>query len=112
MDAENRLLRINQSIKTPHDRFKGPRDDGFLGYAKDNGPGVPSPNELGWLRIDPRHTPEGRAAIRRRAVERKRRALEMAAQRKRDELERKRVELEEIALKKRREILEAIRIKV
>lgn len=93
-------------------RLRDPREDGFLGFAKDNGPGVPSPNEFGWLRIDPRHTSEGRAALRRRAVERKRRALEKAAQLKRDELERRRVELERIALEKRKEIMDALRIKV
>lgn len=95
-----------------HVRFRDTREDGFLGYAKDNPPGVPSPNEFGWLQIDLRHTPEGRAALRRQAVERKRRALEKAARRKRDELERRRVELERIALQKRQEILDALRIKV
>eukprot|EP00903_Cladosiphon_okamuranus_P021510 g19775.t1 len=97
--------------KKDKNRFKGTNEDGFLGFAKDNPPGAPSPNKFGWLRIHPCHTPEGRAALRRRALERKRRALEEAARRKRDELERRRVELERIAFQKRQEILDALRIK-
>ena len=68
--------------------------------------------------------------LKKRAVERRRQAIERKAQRKRDELERRRleieriaqqkredlerrrVELERIALQKRAEILEALRIKV
>ncbi|CAM9366841.1 unnamed protein product [Ectocarpus sp. 12 AP-2014] len=101
----------------------------FLGLAKDNPPGVPSPNELGWMSLGRMHTPEGRADIKRQALERKRRALEEIAQRKREELERRRLELEEIAqqrrdelekrrlelervaYQKRQEILDALRIK-
>ncbi|CAB1117844.1 unnamed protein product [Ectocarpus sp. CCAP 1310/34] len=76
----------------------------FLGFAKDNPPGVPSPNELGWMSLGPMHTPEGRAAIKRQALEEKRRALEEIAQRKREELERRRLELERIAQRKRDEL--------
>lgn len=102
----------------------------FLGLAKDNPPGVPSPNELGWMSLGRMHTPEGRAAIKRQALEKKRRAqeeiaqrkrdelkkrrleLERIAQRKRDELEKRRQELERVAYQKRQEILDALRIKV
>lgn len=41
-----------------------------------------------------------------------RRAIELAALRKREELERRRQELERIALQKRQEILDALKIKV
>ncbi|CBJ26939.1 hypothetical protein Esi_0050_0091 [Ectocarpus siliculosus] len=76
----------------------------FLGLAKDNPLGVPSPNELGWMSLGRMHTPEGRAAIKRQALEKKRRALEEIAQRKREELERRRLELERIAQRKRDEL--------
>lgn len=63
-------------------------DEGvFLGFAKDNPPGQPSPNEFGWLPLDPMLTPEGREAAKQRAIER-------------------------VAERKRQAILEALRIKV
>ncbi|CAM9242487.1 unnamed protein product [Ectocarpus sp. 4 AP-2014] len=76
----------------------------FLGLAKDNPPSVTSPNELGWMSLGRMYTPEGRAAIKRQALEQKRRALEEIAQRKREELERRRLELERIAQQKRDEL--------
>ena len=47
-------------------------EETFLGFARDNPPGKPSPNQFGWMVLDPMHTAEGRAAVKKRALERKR----------------------------------------
>lgn len=48
------------------------QEDLFLGFAKNNPPGKASPNEFGWMALDPMHTAEGRAAAKKRALLRKR----------------------------------------
>lgn len=53
-------------------RMQFKKEDVFLGFAKDNPPGKPSPNEFGWMALDPMHTAEGRAAAKKRALLRKR----------------------------------------
>lgn len=90
--AEGKAGRVKELSRK--EKIKQREKNMFLGFAKDNPPGKPSPNELGWLPIDPMLTREGRAAAKKRALERRRAALERIAERK------------------RQEILEALRIKV
>lgn len=90
--AEGKAGRVKELSRK--EKIKQREKNMFLGFAKDNPPGKPSPNEFGWLPIDPMLTREGRAAAKKRALERRRAALERIAERK------------------RQEILEALRIKV
>lgn len=53
-------------------RVQFKQEEVFLGFAKDNPPGKPSPNQFGWMALDPMHTAEGRAAAKKRALLRKR----------------------------------------
>lgn len=102
---------VSAAVRKSRRKWNEPHD-AFLGRVKDNAPGAPSPNELGWVAIDPMHTAEGRIFLKQRAIERKRQAIEAIARRKREELERRRLELERIAMEKRQQILDALRIKV